>query len=75
MEKFSTEDCHHILRIIQEALNNAKTHAKPTEISVVINHGEKNGSRRIMIFMTGRALNQKRQTTLFPTLKVQPTLA
>lgn len=69
MEKFSTEDCHHILRIIQEALNNAKTHAKPTEISVVINHGEKSGSRRIMIFDDGQGFESKKTDDTFSYTK------
>ena len=36
IDDFSKEQKHHILRIIQEALNNAKTHAKASETSIVI---------------------------------------
>ncbi|QNL96156.1 sensor histidine kinase [Treponema sp. Marseille-Q4132] len=36
LDDFSKEQKHHILRIIQEALNNAKTHAKASETSIVI---------------------------------------
>ena len=36
LDDFSKEQKHHILRIIQEALNNAQTHAKASETSIVI---------------------------------------
>ncbi|MGI5055044.1 sensor histidine kinase [Treponema socranskii] len=39
LDDFSKEQKHHILRIIQEALNNAKTHAKASETSIVIRKG------------------------------------
>jgi len=39
LDDFSKEQKHHILRIIQEALNNAKAHAKASETSIVIRKG------------------------------------
>ena len=46
LDDFSKEQKHHILRIIQEALNNAKTHAKASETSIVIRKVSRNGNRR-----------------------------
>lgn len=39
-EDFTNEQKHHILRIIQEALNNVRAHAKAEETSVVIRNAE-----------------------------------
>ena len=54
LDTFTTEQKHHILRIIQEALNNVRTHAKAEETSVVIRRvsGQQKtgGLIRIMIF-------------------------
>ena len=55
LEKFSTGQRHHILRIIQEALNNAKIHANCSETSVVIRKG--NGTIFIMIFDDGQGID------------------
>ncbi|MGI5107762.1 sensor histidine kinase [Treponema socranskii] len=46
LDDFSKEQKHHILRIIQEALNNAKTHAKASETSIVIRKVRCNGNDR-----------------------------
>lgn len=63
LEDFTTEQKHHILRIIQEALNNVRVHAKAEETSVVIRNAEYSGKDgaalphhnkiRIMIFDDG----------------------
>ena len=63
LEDFTTEQKHHILRIIQEALNNVRAHAKAEETSVVIRNVEYSGKDgaalpqhdkiRIMIFDDG----------------------
>lgn len=63
MEKFTQEERHHILRIIQEALNNAMMHADASETSVVINKGEKPGLVRIMIFDDGHGFEKSRATS------------
>ena len=55
LDSFTTEQKHHILRIIQEALNNARTHAKAEETSVVIRRIEE--SIRIMIFDDGQGFD------------------
>ncbi len=55
LEKFSIGQRHHILRIIQEALNNAKIHANCSETSVVIRKG--NGTICIMIFDNGEGFD------------------
>lgn len=55
LEKFSTEQKHHILRIIQEALNNAKNHANCSETSVVIR--KENDKICIMIFDEGQGFD------------------
>ncbi|MBQ4378587.1 MAG: hypothetical protein II821_05255 [Treponema sp.] len=55
LDSFTTEQKHHILRIIQEALNNARTHAKAEETSVVIRRSEE--SIRIMIFDDGQGFD------------------
>lgn len=47
LDDFSKEQKHHILRIIQEALNNAKTHAKASETSIVIRKVSRNGNDRL----------------------------
>jgi len=46
IDDFSKEQKHHILRIIQEALNNAQTHAKASETSIVIRKVSRNGNDR-----------------------------
>ena len=46
LDDFSKEQKHHILRIIQEALNNAQTHAKARETSIVIRKVSRNVNRR-----------------------------
>ena len=46
IDDFSKEQKHHILRIIQEALNNAKAHAKASETSIVIRKVSRNGNDR-----------------------------
>lgn len=46
LDDFSKEQKHHILRIIQEALNNAKAHAKASETSTVIRKVSRNGNDR-----------------------------
>ncbi len=63
LEDFTNEQKHHILRIIQEALNNVRAHAKAEETSVVIRTAEYSGKDgaalphhdkiRIMIFDDG----------------------
>ena len=45
LDDFSKEQKHHILRIIQEALNNAKTHAKASETSFVKRKGRRKNRR------------------------------
>lgn len=59
LDTFTTEQKHHILRIIQEALNNARTHAKAEETSVVIRRGE--NAVRIMIFDDGQGFDSGKQ--------------
>lgn len=54
LEIFSIEERHHILRIIQEALNNARLHAHPEETNVVIRKHE--NKIRIMIFDDGEGI-------------------
>ena len=56
LEKFSTGQRHHILRIIQEALNNAKIHANCNETSVVIR--KENDTIFIMIFDDGQGFDE-----------------
>lgn len=63
LEKFTQEERHHILRIIQEALNNAMMHADASETSVVINKGEKPGLVCIMIFDDGHGFEKSRATS------------
>ena len=46
LDDFSKEQKHHILRIIQEALDNAKAHAKASETSIVIRKVSRNGNDR-----------------------------
>ena len=55
LEKFSTGQKHHILRITQEALNNAKNHANCSETSVVIR--KENDTICIMIFDDGQGFD------------------
>ncbi|QTQ17212.1 sensor histidine kinase [Treponema parvum] len=45
LDDFSKEQKHHILRIIQEALSNAQTHAKASETSIVIRKGRSENRR------------------------------
>ena len=59
LDTFTTEQKHHILRIIQEALNNARTHARAEETSVVIRRGE--NAVRIMIFDDGEGFDSENQ--------------
>lgn len=59
LDTFTTEQKHHILRIIQEALNNARAHAKAEETSVVIRRGE--NAIRIMIFDDGQGFDSTNQ--------------
>ena len=75
---FSKEQKHHILRIIQEALNNAQTHAKASETSIVIRKGRSENRRSepvsekqlqagedficIMIFDDGQGFAEAAQT-------------
>lgn len=46
LDDFSKEQKHHILRIIPEALNNAQTHAKASETSIVIRKVSRSENRR-----------------------------
>ena len=62
LDTFTTEQKHHILRIIQEALNNARSHAKAEETSVVIRQGD--NSIRIMIFDDGQGFDSTKQLPL-----------
>ena len=55
LQRFSAEDRHHILRIIQEALNNAKNHAKAQETGVVIQKRE--DKIRVMIYDDGTGID------------------
>ena len=65
LDTFTTEQKHHILRIIQEALNNVRTHAKAEETSVVIRRisGQQKagGLIRIMIFDDGEGFDSENQ--------------
>lgn len=58
LEKFSTDERHHILRIIQEALNNAKTHANPSETSVIFQ--KKQDKIILMIFDDGEGFDKQK---------------
>lgn len=55
LEKFSKDERHHILRIIQEALNNAKNHAHPSETSVIFQ--KKQNKIILMIFDDGEGFD------------------
>lgn len=55
LEKFSKNERHNILRIIQEALTNAKNHADPSETSVIFQ--KRQGKIMIMIFNDGRGFD------------------
>ena len=46
LDDFSKEQKHHILRIIQEALNNAQTHAKASETSIIVIRKGRSENRR-----------------------------
>lgn len=65
LDSFSKEQKHHILRIIQEALNNAQIHASAEETSVVIRkiiEKQESGQFckiRIMIFDDGTGFDTK----------------
>ena len=65
LDTFTTEQKHHILRIIQEALNNTRAHAKTEETSVVIrkiSDPQKNSNLiRIMIFDDGLGFDSEKQ--------------
>lgn len=58
IEKFSEEERHNILRIIQEALNNVKNHAKASEASVIFQ--KKQSKIRIMIFDDGEGFDESK---------------
>lgn len=58
LEKFSEEERHNILRIIQEALNNVKNHAKASEASVIFQ--KKQSKIRIMIFDDGEGFDESK---------------
>lgn len=58
LEKFSSDERHHILRIIQEALTNAKNHAKPTETSVIFQ--KRQNKIYIMIFDDGIGFDESK---------------
>lgn len=58
LEKFSSDERHHILRIIQEALTNAKNHAKPTETSVIFQ--KRQSKIYIMIFDDGIGFDESK---------------
>lgn len=60
LEEFSIDAKHHILRIIQEALQNAKLHANPKETSVIIRRHE--NKIRIMIFDDGCGIDSSDST-------------
>ena len=55
LQRFSAQERHHILRIIQEALNNAKNHAKAQETGVVIQKRE--DKIRVMIYDDGSGID------------------
>ncbi len=55
LEKFSKNERHNILRIIQEALTNAKNHAAPSETSVIFQ--KRKEKILIMIFNDGRGFD------------------
>ena len=55
LQRFSAQERHHILRIIQEALNNAKNHAKAQETGVMIQKRE--GKIRVMIYDDGTGID------------------
>lgn len=65
LDTFTTEQKHHILRIIQEALNNTRAHAKAEETSVVIrkiSDPQKSSNLiRIMIFDDGLGFDSEKQ--------------
>lgn len=58
LEKFSEKERHNILRIIQEALNNVKNHAKASEASVIFQ--KKQSKIRIMIFDDGEGFDESK---------------
>lgn len=60
LQRFSAEERHHILRIIQEALNNAKNHAKAQETGVVIQKRE--DKIRVMIYDDGTGIDSDRRS-------------
>ena len=73
LDAFTHEQKHHLLRIIQKALNNVYAHSNAEETSVIIRkaeHSDKNGSAllhhdniRIIIFDDGTGFD----TTAIPT--------
>ena len=69
LEIFSIEERHHILRIIQEALHNAKAHAHPEEINVVIRKHE--NKIRIMIFDDGEGIASSKVDGALPYIEGQ----
>ncbi|MBR5965731.1 MAG: sensor histidine kinase [Treponema sp.] len=69
LERFSAQARRHIMRIIQEALNNAKTHAQAQETGVVIQKRE--GKIRIMIFDDGIGIDLDSNSGSLPYQKGQ----
>ena len=69
LERFSAQARRHIMRIIQEALNNAKTHAQAQETGVVIQKRE--GKIRIMIFDDGIGIDLDSKSGSLPYQKGQ----
>lgn len=65
LDVFNIEEKHHIIRIIQEALNNAAIHSGCSETSVVIRKEEKGTSAgtpqslSLMIFDDGKGISQE----------------
>ncbi len=60
LQRFSAQERHHILRIIQEALNNAKSHAKAQETGVMIQKRE--DKIRVMVYDDGIGIDNDRRS-------------
>lgn len=58
LQRFSAQERHHILRIIQEALNNAKSHANAQETGVVVQKRE--DKIRVMVYDDGSGIESAR---------------
>ena len=74
LDDFSAEQKHHVLRIIQEALQNAKSHAAPSQTSVVIRRvcakTDESGMQdkiRIMIFDDGTGFDSEKASSSYST--------